>query len=351
MTPEQNARYEELLNKENLTEDEKTELADLEALQPEDPEQDEFDKAWEDLDGDNTATDDGSDSTAADDDTTSTDDSDKDGSGDNGTEDTSQQSDDGSDASTPDNDSDGQASDTDDDDSTEETPEQKIARLEAENQKLNHKMSSWDGRIKKETELRKAAEAKLNEKDSDGSDDVTPEEDDKELKDFFEEYPDLEKPIKTVAEKIATKIVEKRMGKVEQKVDTVVDSQQADADEKHINAIKEAHPDWENIYKSGALTKWISNQPEILQSRYEEIVNSGKTSEVIGMFDQYKESTGKKEKTTTQTSSQSEGKKKKLKDMEAVPPSSTLLNTDGKGGMPDKDDFDASWNHFTKDEK
>ncbi|NIV16124.1 MAG: hypothetical protein GWN62_34165, partial [Aliifodinibius sp.] len=46
LTPEQKERLEDLRTKDSLNEDEKKELAELEALEPEDPAQDEFDDAF-----------------------------------------------------------------------------------------------------------------------------------------------------------------------------------------------------------------------------------------------------------------------------------------------------------------
>ncbi len=65
------------------------------------------------------------------------------------------------------------------------------------------------------------------------------------------------------------------------------------------------------------------------------------------MFDQYKKATGKAQlKTNT---SKTTSKKKKAQSIEAVPAS-----TGGprhKPNVPDKDDFDGAWKHWTKSEK
>ena len=99
-----------------------------------------------------------------------------------------------------------------------------------------------------------------------------------------------------VAEKIAGMIVDKKLGKVDQiekRFNTVQDTLQEDADAKHQAAIEKAHPDYLDIYNSGALTKWIKLQPAYLQPRLNEIVTSGNTQEVIDMYNSYKRAAGK----------------------------------------------------------
>ncbi len=164
---------------------------------------------------------------------------------------------------------------------------------------------------------------------------------------FIQEFPDLERPIRILIHKEAESLLDARLGPVEESVTKVKDTLKVSADERHFAEIGKAHPDWEKIVESGALQTWIDRQPKFLQPRLNEICQSGETQEVIEMFDQYKKATGKAKSTTT--SSRTQSKKKKAQSIEAVPASSG--GPKRKPQVPDKDDFDGSWDHWNKKEK
>jgi hypothetical protein len=346
LNSEEKERLEELRNKDALTEEEKKEIATLEAKEPADPDQDEFDKAWAEDDPNSSA------DTDFDDDT---DDDDQDDADDGGDDDDQVDDDDDQDSDsifndTPDDESDSQDN-TDDDE--EDTPEAKIAKLEAENAKLMQKMSSWEGRIRAANKKADEAEQKLKQAkgkgQGDSDEDASPDgNDDPELSEFFDEFPDLEKPIKKVAEKIAGKIIDDKLGTVTQSMQTVQDTLAEDASQKHITAINKAHPDWKQIYESGALESWIKRQPSFLQPRLYDIIESGSAEEVVEMFDSYKKAAGKRKSSINQSSSSSSKRKKKAQAMEAVPASSAGPRK--PKGKPKKDDFDGAWNFFTKED-
>jgi hypothetical protein len=218
-------------------------------------------------------------------------------------------------------------------------------------------MKSWEGRLKAadkravEAEQRaKEAEAKGQGKDSDNA---SPDVDDAELAKFFKEYPDLEGPISKVAEKMATKIFDDKVGN---KIETLETSQAAaqetaeqEADRIHMEKINAAHPDWETIYNSGAIKTWISKQPGYLQPRLNEIIKSGSAREVIDMFDSYKRAAGKGNETKTNSTEAELKKKEKAKALEVVP-ASTGGPIVGEKKIA-KDDFDGSWDELEKKEQ
>lgn len=355
MTPEQKARLEELQAKENLSPEEAEELKTLTALPEDDgdlepdPEA-EFDAAWDETD------DDGNKIEPKPDEGDTADGDSTDGDGDSEDKNKSSDKDDtGGDVLNPipgETDSSDSGPDT-----TPDPKDQKIAELETKLAETDQRMRSWEGRLKAADRRAADAEAKLKEKEeSKGkgkSDDVSLDEDDPELSEFFNEFPDLKGPMMKVAEKIAGMIVDKKLGKVDQiekRFNTVQDTLQEDADAKHQAAIEKAHPDYLDIYNSGALTKWIKLQPAYLQPRLNEIVTSGNTQEVIDMYNSYKRAAGKnKPNPKPNASDLSEEKKKRAKAMQAVPASS--------GGpikpkaLPPKDDFDAAWKHFSEEEE
>lgn len=221
-------------------------------------------------------------------------------------------------------------------------------KIQQENHKLNHKMSSWEGRIKKANERAEAAEAELKKleqkdvqpKETKDSDDSPLDDDEKVLKEFADEFPDLVKPLTIMAKKYATSIAEEKIGKVIPTVETLQQEQQKSAREVFLTPIYEAHPDWETIYNSGDLQTWIDKKSQLQQKVLNETVQSGSQEELIEMFDSYKrENNISNSKQTKPTG----GSDPKVHDIVAVP---------GKSGGPPKDrpsmdDFDSAWKEAT----
>jgi hypothetical protein len=230
LTDDQKARIEELSGKEMLTTAEADELAQLENI-PETEEEESFDDAWDELE-------DGKSPSEFDDD-----DDDDAGEGDD---------------STP-----GAESDNSDS-GTGQTPDERDEEIAA----MKQRMSSWEGRLKAADKRAADAEAKLKAMEeskakAESDNDASLEDDDPELSEFFDEFPDLKGPISKVAEKIATKIVKSKLGDVDEirsEVTAVKDTIREDSDQKHVNDITEAHPDWKQIYESGKLEAWIKEQ-------------------------------------------------------------------------------------------
>ena len=347
LNSEQKTRLDQLLAIESLKTEEAEELKTLQDLEPADPAADEFDAEWDELDGKKPAL-----KADADKEKTLVQiekeqdaqlEKDKDES-----QSTDADNTDGDLINTTPADSDKTLDSTVDKDAPD-TRDKEIADL-------TQKMSSWDGRIKAAEKRAVAAEQKLKdmEKGKDknkDSENVSPDEDDVELGKFFKEYPDLEAPIKKVAEKMATKIFDAKIGN---KIETLEETQataQVTAEEKadadHMAVINAAHPDWSKIYDSGALHTWIKRQPGYLQPRLTEILKKGSAQEVVDMFDSYKRAAGKGKETTT--NSASPDKVEKAKVIEAVPASSG----GPKEGKPEitKDDFDGAWDDLEEKEK
>ena len=232
-----------------------------------------------------------------------------------------------------------------------------IAELTATVQQLTHNMKSWEGRLKAADKRAVEAEQKAKDAEAKGqgkdSDDASPDVDDAELGKFFKEYPDLEGPITKVAEKMATKIFEDKIGDKLETLETgqakAQETAQEELDRVHMDKIVAAHPDWETIYDSGAIKTWIGQQPEYLQPRLNEIIKKGSAREVIAMFDSYKRAAGKGKETTTNSTEADLKKKEKAKAIEAVP-ASTGGPIEGKKKV-EKDDFDGSWDELEKKDK
>lgn len=264
-----------------------------------------------------------------------------------------------SDTDTPTEDDDGDGSDSDGD--SEGSQEEvdwvsKFKEIEEENLKLTHKMKSWEGRITAANKRAEEAEQKLQTATQKSTQDkdslpVGDDEDEQVLKDFVDEFPSLEKPIKTIAMRLAKKVVDSKLKELEPQLQRIQGLEQAvteTAEEKHWNMIATAHADWKEIRDSGKLSQWIEAQPSFMRKSLEQVAAEGSAEEVVEMFDMYKESIGESKSTSTQRGSESPPKKKKVQDMSAVDGSSG--GPPKRKGKVDKDDFDGAWNEALRSE-
>lgn len=352
LNSEQKARLEVLEAIENLKADEAEELSALQALIPEDPNQDAFDAEWDELDGKTIAQEEDSnkkektlEEIEADQKAQLEKEKDK-------SQSTDSTETDGDILNPAPADSDTKP-DSADLDGTTDTRDAELAKMRVEQEAQAQKMRSWEGRIKAAEKRAATAEQKLKDAETKGQSDsdASPDEDDAELGAFFKEYPDLEGPMKKVAEKLATKIFNEKIGdKIETLETKQVSAQEtadAQADEEHMAKINAAHPNWKTIYDSGALDTWIKRQPGYLQPRLYEILKDGSATEVIDMFDSYNRAAGKGKETTT--NSVSPEKKAKAKVIEAVPASTGGPKRDEV--KITEDDFDGAWDDLEEKDK
>ncbi|MCK5117922.1 MAG: hypothetical protein KAR44_15105 [Candidatus Aegiribacteria sp.] len=223
----------------------------------------------------------------------------------------------------------------------EETPEQHIARIEADLAAEKQRNSSWEGRIKAANQRADKAEAGTGKSTTDkGKEEALPnEEDDLILEEFIEEFPSLEKPMKILATKIAREIVEGQMDTINPTLARVQETVESSAIDEHLGKITQAHSDWKQIHTSGALTTWIGKQPNFMQPGLNKVVEDGSAEDIIELFTAYKRATGQL-KTSTDSASR-KTPEQKLKELEAVRHQSSGPPQDKKKVA--KDDFDSAW--------
>lgn len=345
LTDDQKNRLNELKTKESLTEEEKTELAELESQnEPADPDK-EFDDAWNDASDDDVDGSEGSE-----------------GADQKGTKKDPQAAAEGDTTdgqgifvSGPDATSEGDPATGDGVTGDDQGAE--LKKLQEENARLIQKMKSWEGRITAANKRADEAEARIQGQakstNSDGStlpdgDSAGADEAQSIINEFVQEFPDLEKPINTLIDKKVKervdRIVEEKIKPVQTTVESITATVSDRETKEHLGKITAAHPDWEKIYKTGALKTWIDLQPSFIQNALNEIVKSGSTEEIIELFDQYKKSTGR-----VKPSQNAEGSQSKVNQLEAVHSTPT---TPPRGGQKkDPNDFDAGWDDATRDEK
>ena len=216
-------------------------------------------------------------------------------------------------------------------------------------EKEKQRTSSWEGRIKAANKKAEEAEqrakyleslAKAEEKKTPTSEAV----EDEDLKNFFEEFPELEKPFNKLlavkGEAIARKIVQEEIQKISPQINALQASRTEEIERQHWRAIETAHPDWKSYVDNGELQTWIDAQPSIIRDRLSEVTKAGSTGEVIELLDTFK-------KSKTPPSNKSTVNSKKAAAADAVPASS--------GGPPKspppKDDYDAAWEEAVRKRK
>lgn len=154
-----------------------------------------------------------------------------------------------------------------------------------------------------------AKEADAGTGDTKAQDDV--------LEELRQEFPEL-------AEKLApaiTKLVEQGVSATMAKLDTLIKPLQENAVEtaadKHFNAIRAAHSDFDALMEGDAVDKWIDKQPTFLRGRFQEVLQKGTASEVTELLNAYKEANA------TDSKQDEPGKKLSADDIKAAAKSVT----------------------------
>lgn len=129
--------------------------------------------------------------------------------------------------------------------------------------------------------LTAAKEADVGTGDTKAQDDV--------LAELRTEFPEL-------AEKLApaiAKMVEQGVSTTMAKLDSLIKPLQANAEEsaadKHFNAIRAVHSDFDTLMEGDAVDKWIDKQPTFLRGRFQEVLQKGTANEVTELLNAYKE--------------------------------------------------------------
>ncbi|PPC98358.1 MAG: hypothetical protein CTY35_05400 [Methylotenera sp.] len=129
--------------------------------------------------------------------------------------------------------------------------------------------------------LTAAKEADVGTGDTKAQDDV--------LAELRTEFPEL-------AEKLApaiSKMVEQGVSATMAKLDSLIKPLQANAEEsaadKHFNAIRAVHSDFDTLMEGDAVDKWIDKQPTFLRGRFQEVLQKGTANEVTELLNAYKE--------------------------------------------------------------
>jgi len=212
-------------------------------------------------------------------------------------------------------------------------------------EKEAQRTKSWEGRIKAANKRAEEAERKAKELEAGKSvaekavSAPAQAAEDEDLKNFFADYPELEKPFNKLVtlkgEAIARKIVQEEIQKIAPQITAIKVTQESEIERQHFSAIETAHPDYKGIVERGELDSWIQTQPSFIRNAMIAVTQKGSTEEVIELFDNFKKSNHKKN--PTPPSSQNP-KSKKAEDLAAVPASRRPIPK-GKSN----DDYDSAW--------
>ena len=168
---------------------------------------------------------------------------------------------------------------------------------------------SWDGRLSaKERELQELRqrmaqmEGQINQAASvqsptqDQTDDI-----DDSVKQFLEEFPELATPIQKMIDKAAARhgrtvaqdVTNQFEQRLERTLKPIATTVHETAVERHMNSIRSAHSDFEEIVKSGDLQTWINEQPHFVAPALQQVYDQGQTQDVIDLLAQYKSARGR----------------------------------------------------------
>lgn len=221
---------------------------------------------------------------------------------------------------------------------------QRALTAEAEMEKMNQKMKSWDGRIKAANKARKAAEDRLAEIESKSVSEEDASDAEKIAK-FKDEFPELAEVLDIQQRKIdrlqsTSKAPEAAAENADEEFDGSVDDDNTDGNDEapndHYVATRKAHPDLDEIVSQGVLKTWINKQPAYIKPHLMKVYQEGNSEQVIDMVTEFKRKTGWK-------SQLSDGDKTKNDKLAAM----TTVDSDSSGpgdhlNGPNKNDFDGA---------
>lgn len=220
----------------------------------------------------------------------------------------------------------------------------KADELEAELKKERQRTSSWDGRIKAANQKVKDLEAEVKDlraklDDKHVKEQETEDMSDKEKMDMFREaFPELTDVVDILEKKINKIAPKETPAKVEPEPvtpDPEPTDENSDEPSDHYRQVTKAHPELDEMVRTGVLLTWINKQPDYISGHLADIYygknNQGSSKQVIDMISEFKTKSGWK----SQTARKTKDKDNKLQAMLETDKANPGTPTDG----PDKNDF------------
>jgi hypothetical protein len=157
---------------------------------------------------------------------------------------------------------------------TKAREKENAAKLEAENAKAQ--VSALQAQLQEQQEALRALQAAKPEEKKEAA---------TELPDFGDFSPEaIASGVKDFLAKQARSLDEK----VAEKIAPIAQKSQADIYQQHLARIQAKHPDADEILDSKEFADWVKTQPEYRQRSIGLVLQSGTTTDVIALFDDFK---------------------------------------------------------------
>ncbi len=222
------------------------------------------------------------------------------------------------------------------------------AEPEADNselEKLKHKLSSAEGRFVKFEEHIEQLKTQISQREQPEPEPEIPPEADLILPDNWtkEDWDDFaeDNPVQAELLQNQTRQVQQLRENVETSEQQRLQKEQSDRFKTEIMSV---HPDYEELLsnKRDDIVNFInSTESPLLKSAYQNTYERGSASDIVSLVSDYK--AARAPKTNGKVSD------RRLDDALAVPSRPATPRSDGRAGVPDKDDYDGAWDYFPDD--
>ena len=217
--------------------------------------------------------------------------------------------------------------------------QQKAELAEAELKKEQQKTASWGGRITKANQrvIELEAEVVTLKEAKPSVPDPTKEAETAVLEKFRTDFPELGDVVDILEKRIDSNKPAKAKDPEPAATPTVDDPGTTDGS-THMDIIRKAHPDLDEMVNTGVLRTWINQQEDYIKPHLDQIYDSGKPEQVIDMVKRFKEASGWKSQLDQQGSKKKQTKQEKLDALKEVNSESGGAPPEG----PDKNDYDGA---------
>ena len=123
------------------------------------------------------------------------------------------------------------------------------------------------------------------------------------VKELFDIHPEIANAVKTLVESKVSAVRNKVESEFNARVEPIQQQIYQSEAERHLSAIRAAHPDIAAILDSGDLGAWIDTLPPVMQNGAKYVYQHGTAPEVISLLNDYKAARGVKTPRTTKASS------------------------------------------------
>ena len=180
------------------------------------------------------------------------------------------------------------------------------------------------------------------------------------LKEFTEEFPEFVDPINELINSRVNAALDEVNSLVDKRVTPLAQQVESTGTSSHFDAIAAAHPDWETIVNGADFALWQASLSPYARSAVEHTIASGTATEIIAMFDEFKQGQGKTKTPTTPkakpvTHASTPATQSNIDDIVAKAVKAALAVPASRNSTPksprviDKDDFDAAFDEATRD--